>query len=311
MRYYYFGLMLGVALVGLLVGWATFSFVIDYVPAPSQMLASSVALAFEGFIFGGAFQFLLEGRRVLHRDRVIRVKEYHMKLKRHVIDYWSSRSFERPQQLEGSPNSPDGLYIRFDLESGDDPDSRYLTDMIHHLKSRRYADALALRNQIKESLKSYNVDVAELENNVLALHSKARETGLHLENRSTMDRPSESGFNPHAAREYLNGISDQAAQISLNTVKIGVWSELSYYIEPWDRRVVAAIGVQEQIDKLAALLAEFAPKYSESKKTLNNKARAIGLAYESLKKKVVPIGYDIEESTFEGSCSYEDRIEGG
>lgn len=319
MRNYYRNTMVGLGAASVAVMVTTYVAISTYFPSGSQTLASSISIAFEGFIFGGAFQFLLEGRRMQHRDREIRIDAYHKKLKRHVIDFWSSRSLEPRTQLTDKPECRENLYSFIDLDSLADPDHRYLENTLLHLRDKRYAGIIQLRETIKESVIKHNQSVADFVALNASFHENIEALGFAIVNQAIRDPLPRNAFNMVSTRQYLDqyhrgptltqlkASNEEPSEFALKPDQRYFGPALWFIWEgSWYR--VASGDSPERIDRMSAVLKDFAPEYSKLRAGLEDGMRTIASSTDQLKAKVVPVGYDIEEGLFEGSCAYEERV---
>lgn len=279
-----------------------------FTPA-SQQIAASVSLAFEGFIFGGAFQFLFEGRRLLRTERDERIAKYHEKLKHQVLNFWCTRTVEQSQVFASNPQCRDNLYVAIDLSSNIDPDKRYLNDTLKHLQNKKYVKVAQTRDQISQDVLKHNKEVASFAASIDEFVSKCLHLGFEPVTISAADTPSFEELNTFGVFLALQRYYDTPTPgdfRSENSVGQPVFQWPSggskYYTS-------AVSGNPAKAQNLLKLFLGFAPTYRRQRIELESSLAALKSNLEAFKQIVIPIKSDIEDGDFVyGTCDFERRI---
>jgi hypothetical protein len=241
-----------------------------------QGTVATIVVAFAGFIFGGLYPFVLEGRRMPERDRSERTKGYHKKLKERVFDFWTGRTVEPRMKMNNLPDSRESLYVFLDLGSDGDPDQRYLESSLSHLKVKLYKDTAMERESILSEVKTHNEKAEGFVKSNASIFEKGKSLELTEVNVNPSDKLENTGevYNRVAVLDFLDNSFDYPSDTRLKTE-----GQLGGFFLKYDRQTLtytlAHSLKEERIQALSDALSEFASKYLETRHTLRSEISSL------------------------------------
>lgn len=278
-------------------------FMLSYIAKPTQTLASSVFLAFEGFIFGGLFQFVLEGRRTQRRDRDARIDRYHRKLKAHVFDFWVGQEVEKETSVIPGIVAKKPVFALLKLRGLDDPDGRYLRDALSHLEAY---NLVSERDGLLTQARAHNDVAKAFVFWCEGIADEAKKLSFEIEVHNPLDAVPLEKFNPVALFDYLERFRTNPDEVALDASPPEERKQLGYRWGRW--YTMASSADPNRLKSLHEIVRKTAVDYSVKMSNLESGIIELNTVLAAFREKVRTIGYDIEDNAPKGSCSFETEI---